>query len=210
VTVIAPYLGRSAASGETTRSHAARRGFGEGRATTAQLRCSAGTSNHMDRGLASAFHAQQHCRAPSQGCSSGLIRAASADCRKPWPSERADAGSRLFRHGRVAATTRDARMTCVFAWSRSDGLSIRARLPQCLWGATLCSPRRSSTPAMRWVSPQAGLVEHRDECRAPAVLLAQLDDVLGERLRVARGRRGVSRALEDPHGGGVGSAIRLL
>jgi hypothetical protein len=29
-----------------------------------------------------------------------LIRAASAGCRKPWPSERPDAGSRLFRHGR--------------------------------------------------------------------------------------------------------------
>ncbi len=70
--------------------------------------------------------------------------------------------------------------------------------------------RGSSTPAMRWVSAQGGLVEHRDECRAPAVLLAQLDDVLVERLRVARNRRGVSRALEDPHGAGVGSAIRLL
>ena len=42
------------------------------------------------------------------------------------------------------------------------------------------------------------------------MLLAELDDVLAERLKVARGGRGVSRALEDPHGAGVGSAIGLL
>ena len=31
-----------------------------------------------------------------------------------------------------------------------------------------------------------------------------------ERLKVVRGRRGVSSALEDPYGGGVGTAIGLL
>jgi hypothetical protein len=31
-----------------------------------------------------------------------------------------------------------------------------------------------------------------------------------ERLKVVRGRRGVSSALEDPYGGGVGGALGLL
>lgn len=45
---------------------------------------------------------------------------------------------------------------------------------------------------------------------APAMLFAECGDVLVERLEVVGGRRGVSSALEDSYGGGVGTAVGFL
>jgi hypothetical protein len=69
----------------------------------------------------------------------------------------------------------------------------------------------SSRPATLWESSaQAGLVEHRNHGRASALLFSEPCDVPVERLKVVRCRRGVSSALKDPYGGGVGTAVGLL